>query len=103
MAVRDQSTGLDELRRLQGESERIEQERLRTIAKVRRAGVSWDDIGRAMRLSRQSVWQRYAPLVEAVEAGWSSATLTEEEALALAREALAEVRNARRARSRAAG
>lgn len=103
MAVRDDTvTSLDELARIQEDSDKLEQQRLRAVASARRAGATWEDIGRALRLARQSAWERYAPLIEALEASWISATLSEDEARALARDALREVRKNRRAHTTAA-
>jgi len=87
MTVRE---SLEELERVRRAADDLDRQRLLAVAAARRDGVSWEQIGRALRLTRQSAWERYAPLVDAVAAGWANATLTEDEALALSREALAE-------------
>jgi hypothetical protein len=96
MTVRE---ALEELERVRRATDDLDRQRLLAVAASRRDGVSWEQIGRALRLTRQSAWERYAPLVDAVAAGWANATLTGDEAFALSREALAEVRRERHERT----
>jgi len=88
-----------DLERITQAEDRLRRERLLAVARARAAGLSWETIGRSMHLTRQSAWERFAPLLEALESSWTDATLTEEEALAISRPALQAVRQERRART----
>lgn len=89
------AAAMAELASLRQAEEDLERRRLLAVARARQAGLSWQQIGQALRMARQSAWERFGTSITAVEDGWREATLTDDEAMALADEALREVRRER--------
>lgn len=99
MTVADPAdAALEELMRLRDAEQDIDRQQLIAVARARRAGVSWQRIGEALQVARQSAWQRFGSSLSAVEDAWREAELSEEDAMALAEEALGEVRRRRGSR-----
>ncbi len=74
-----------------------------TVAAARQAGATWEAIGTALGITRQSAWALYSADAAAVSADLAAsaannADLSEDEALDLAVEEVRQVRRARRTR-----
>lgn len=70
---------------------------IEAITAAREGGASWDDVGRALGVSRQAAWEAFRDrLRPALEHSRQSSGLTDEEALALAVEETRAVRRRRR-------
>ncbi len=68
------------------------------VAEARRQGATWEEIGESLEMSRQAAWEYYTRDARRVldRAVASGQELSEEEALRLATEEVAEVRRSRR-------
>lgn len=71
------------------------------VAAARRQGATWEEIGARLGMSRQAAWEYYTRDVRRIldKAVASGGDLTEEDALSLATEEVAEVRRRRRTES----
>jgi hypothetical protein len=69
----------------------LEMRKVRAIAEAREAGSTWQEIGQALQATKQLAWERFATEIAMVELDRAVSELTDEEALALAREALTRV------------
>ena len=102
VAVTTQKTvdPLAELRALQERERELEDTRRRLIAAARTQGRSWTEIGAALGVSKQAAWQLYnADIAAMLDRISERSGLTEDEAMALAREELAAVRRRRRSQN----
>lgn len=85
---------LDALRELAVSEAEIDELRRHQVAQARRSGATWEVIGEALGMSRQSAWEYFAKRgSERLEASASSSQLSEDEAMELA---LDEVQSVRR-------
>ena len=88
---------LDALRAVRERERELEGERRRLIAAARAAGRSWTEIGAALGVSKQAAWQLYsADISTMLDDVAERAGLTEDEAMAAARQELSAVRRRRR-------
>lgn len=74
---------LEALRELVRSEEQLEGLRRRHVAKARRAGATWDEIGDALGMSRQAAWEYFSKRASAALSA-SAGDLDEEDALQLA-------------------
>ncbi len=89
---------LEALRELTRTDVELGELRRQFVAKARTAGVSWDQIGESLGMTRQSAWEYFSrPVRESMAARAATASLDEDEVLRLAVEETREVRR-RRAR-----
>jgi hypothetical protein len=92
------SDPLEALRELTRTEAELGELRRRFVADARRAGVSWDQIGESLGMTRQSAWEYFSSSVrESMAARAATSSLDEDEAMRLAVEETREVRR-RRAR-----
>ncbi|WP_419862981.1 hypothetical protein [Candidatus Poriferisodalis sp.] len=94
---------IDALRELVRAIDECDELKRETVAAAREAGATWEAIGRALGITRQSAWALYSADAAALSADLAeSATrnsdLSEDEAADIAVEAVRQVRRARRAR-----
>ena len=91
----DPLEALHELTRIEAELGEL---RRRFVSDARTAGVSWDQIGESLGMTRQSAWEYFSrPVREALASRSASSQLDDDEAMQLAVEETQEVRR-RRAR-----
>lgn len=96
-AVRSASDALRALAQVDHEMQALEIRKVRLIGAAQRHGASWEQIGSALEVSRQAVWEKYRDQVRALlDATGDRATASEEEALASAASVLREIRRRRR-------
>ncbi|MEX0797583.1 MAG: hypothetical protein WEB67_04750 [Acidimicrobiia bacterium] len=90
----DPLEALGELSRAGSELEALLRDR---VAAARRQGATWDEIGERLGMSRQAAWEYYTRDVRRIldKAAADGEDLTEEEALRLATEEVAEIRRRR--------
>lgn len=90
---------LEALGELARSEEELDELRHRQVAAARASGASWEQIGKALGMSRQSAWERFAKRArdDLTATAALSTDLSEEEAMAIAVE---EVRAVRRRRAR---
>lgn len=91
----DPLEALRELSRVDSELEGLRRDR---VESARRAGVSWEQIGEALGMSRQSAWEYYTRDVRQAleEAVAANSDLEEAEALRIATDEVSAVRRRRR-------
>ena len=91
----DPLDALGELSRAGSELEALVRDR---VAAARRQGATWEEIGERLGMTRQAAWEYYTRDVRRIldEAAADGEDLTEEEALHLATEEVAEIRRRRR-------
>ncbi len=91
------SDPLEALRELTRTEAELGALRRRLVAEARAAGVSWDQIGESLGMSRQSAWEYFSRAVrESIAARTNASSLDEDEAMRLA---VAETRAVRRRRA----
>ena len=89
---------LEALRELTRTEAELAELRRQSVATARAAGVSWDQIGESLGMTRQSAWEYFSrPARESMASRASTSSLDEDEAMRLALEETREVRR-RRAR-----
>jgi hypothetical protein len=89
---------LEALRELTRTEAELGELRQRFVADARTAGMSWDQIGESLGMTRQSAWEYFSrPVRESIASRSASSSLDEDEATRLAVEETREVRS-RRAR-----
>ena len=76
---------------------RLQRERAALVAAARFEGQTWREIAAALGVSRQAAWEAHRAADAVVRLIQEGSTLTEEEATAISKAALKEVRTARRA------
>ena len=91
------SDPLEALRELTRTEAELGELRRRFVADARKAGVSWDQIGESLGMTRQSAWEYFSSSVRESMAARAATSLDDDEALRLAVEETREVRR-RRAR-----
>ena len=92
------SDPLEALRELTRTEAELGELRRQFVANARTAGVSWDQIGESLGMTRQSAWEYFSrPARESVVARGATSSLNADEAMRLAVEETREVRR-RRAR-----
>ena len=92
------SDPLEALRELTRTETELGKLRRQFVADARMAGVSWDQIGESLGMTRQSAWEYFSrPARESMAARAATSSLDEDEAMRLAVEETREVRR-RRAR-----
>lgn len=89
---------LDALRELTRSEAELDDMRHQQVAAARDAGASWDQIGDALGVSRQSAWEYFAKRASEhlTAMAATNADLSEEDAMALAVEEVKAVRRRRR-------
>lgn len=89
---------LDALRELARFDRELQQLRRGQVRAARAVGTSWESIGAALGMTRQSAWERYSrDVVDAIAASAAeSAELSDEDALSMAASEVKAVRNTRR-------
>ncbi len=97
LLVRLPSDPLDALRELTRAEAELGKLRRRFVADARTAGVSWDQIGESLGMTRQSAWEYFSRPVRESMASRAATLLNEDEAMRLAVE---ETRELRRRRAR---
>ena len=88
---------LEALRELTRTEAELGELRRRFVAEARTAGVSWDQIGESLGMTRQSAWEYFSRPARESMAARAATSLNEAEAMRLAVEETREVRR-RRAR-----
>ncbi len=90
---------LDALRALARTEAELDELRRQQVAAARDAGATWEQVGEALGMSRQSAWEYYAARTRAEFAAKAAANtkLSEDDAMDLAVEAVRAVRRRRRA------
>jgi hypothetical protein len=90
---------LDALRELARTEVELDELRRQQVAAARAAGATWEQVGEALGISRQSAWEHYAARTRAELAANAVANtdLSEEDAVDLAVEDVRAVRRGRRA------
>lgn len=92
------SDPLDALRELTRTEVELAELRRKFVSEARTAGVSWDEIGESLGMTRQSAWEYFSrPVRETLESRRASSPLDEDEAMQLA---VQETRAVRRRRAR---
>lgn len=92
------SDPLEALRELTRTEAELSQLRRQFVADARTAGVSWDQIGESLGMTRQSAWEYFSrPVRDATASRVATSSLTEDEAMRLV---VAETREVRRRRAR---
>ncbi len=91
------SDPLDALRELTRTEAELGELRRRFVAEARTAGVSWDQIGESLGMTRQSAWEYFSRPARESMAARAATSLNEADAMRLAVEETREVRR-RRAR-----
>ena len=92
------SDPLEALRELTRTEAELGQLRRKFVSDARTAGVSWDEIGESLGMTRQSAWEYFSrPVRETMASRSASSPLDEDEAMQLA---VAETRAVRRRRAR---
>jgi len=91
---------LDALRVLARPEAELDERRREQVAAAREAGATWEQVGEALGISRQSAWEHYAARTRAELAANAAANteLSEDDAMDLAVEEVRAVRRRRRAR-----
>ncbi len=90
---------LERLKALKAAEDQIEGWFIETVADARKQNQSWSAIADAIGVSRQAAWKLYNGLLSAVlDEARAKSSLSEEEALELARTELTELRRSRRRR-----
>lgn len=91
---------LDALRELTRSEAELDELRRERVMAARAAGASWEQVGEAMGVSRQSAWEYYSAEVRDLLAANAAANkdLTEDEAMDLAVKEVRAVRRSRRSR-----
>lgn len=87
---------LSHLRGVVDEMQRLETAKVELMGVAQAQGASWDEIGSVLQVSRQSAWERYSDRVRAILNKTAATGQSEDELLASAASALAEVRRHRR-------
>ena len=88
---------LDELRAVVQRIDLLEERKLALIAETQTLGGSWEEVGRALVVTRQAAWEKYRRRVrDMLERSAASATYSEEELLDSAADVLRAVRRRRR-------
>ncbi len=88
---------LDELQALRRRETELSAQKRRLIAEARRRGRSWAEIGEALDVSKQAAWELYnADVRTLLDSAAERSGLTEDEAMRIAGEELAAVREHRR-------
>ena len=96
----DTAEPLEALRALQERERELEDARRLWIARARLQGRSWSEIGAALGVSKQAAWQLFNDDITAMLKRISDrSSLSEEEAMRIAREELAAARRQRRSRT----
>lgn len=91
---------LERLRVLRNDEDRLAQEKRAIITEARRQDRSWAEIAEALGISKQAAWELYnADVRDILDRTSRASGLTEDEAMKLAVEEVAEVRRERRRRS----
>ena len=90
---------LDALRALARTEAELDELRRKQVAAARAAGATWEQVGEALGISRQSAWEYYAARTRAEFAANAAANtkLSEDDAMDLAVEEVRAVRRRRRA------
>ena len=91
------SDPLEALRELTRAEAELGQLRRRFVADARAAGVSWDQIGESLGMTRQSAWEYFSRPARESMASRAATSLNDDDAMRLAVEEAREVRR-RRAR-----
>ena len=92
------SDPLEALRELTRTEAELDELRRQFVAGARTAGVSWDQIGESLGMTRQSAWEYFGrPARKSIASRVATSSLDEDEAMRLAVEETREVRR-RRAR-----
>ena len=92
------SDPLDALRELTRTEVELAELRRKFVSEARTAGVSWDEIGESLGMTRQSAWEYFSrPVRESLASRNESPQLDDDEAMRLAVDETREVRR-RRAR-----
>ena len=94
---------IDALRELVRAIDECDELKRETVAAAREAGATWEAIGSALGITRQSAWALYSADAAALSADLAESAarntdLSEDEAADIAVEAVRQVRRARRAR-----
>jgi len=96
-ATRSAGDVLDELRAVVQRIDLLEERKLALIAETQTLGGSWEEVGRALVVTRQAAWEKYRRRVrDMLERSAASATYSEEELLDSAADVLRAVRRRRR-------
>jgi hypothetical protein len=88
----DPLEALRELMRCEAEMSEL---RRRYVAEARTAGVSWDQIGESLGMTRQSAWEYFSRSTRESMAAHAASSLDEDDAMRLAVEETREVRRQR--------
>ena len=90
---------LDALRELARTETELDELRRKQVAAARAAGATWEQVGEALGISRQSAWEYYAARTRAEIAATAAANtqLSDDDAMDLAVEEVRAVRRRRRA------
>jgi hypothetical protein len=97
MSTQDTADPLGALAALQEREQELAETRRLLVARARRQGRSWSEIGAALGVSKQAAWQLFNDEVTAIlNRVAERAGLSEEQAMQLARQELAAVRRQRR-------
>ena len=100
VTTHDTAEPLEALRALQERERELADARRLLIARARREGRSWSEIGAVLGVSKQAAWQLFNDEVTAIlDRVAERSGLTEDEAIAIARQELDAVRRQRRSRS----
>lgn len=82
MAVADPTRDLKKLAAVEHQMAALAEERVRLVAAAQSQGATWDAIGAALGVTRQSAWETYSKLArQAIDAATSTGTRSEDELL----------------------